>query len=177
MTNPKRMVLSAVTLALALLLTVAWASAWMLDQRANSLQSASDLRESRQLATAILALQTDPNTAKRINFDGAALAQRVESAAQAAGMNLATLEGLYPQPSRRHQQSSLVEYPTILTWRSVELAQLLMVLYDLSEDGELTLSELRLRTPHAQSDLRLWDVEVTVSYRAFEPLSPSEPQP
>ena len=110
-------------------------------------------------------------------FDRHALAQQIEKAAHSASLNPAALEGVYPQAPRRSDNANYLEYPTTLTWRSIDLASLAVFLHHLTTGTGLSVHEIRVRLPRTETDSRSWDIEITISYRVFEPAPTAERRP
>jgi hypothetical protein len=164
-----------VALMLALLAgAAAWGLGWMLDRRQAAGDAGDDLATCQRLASEIGSVRQKP-TVVAGSAGVRELGEQIQAASRQANLGPDAIQGVFPQPSRRVGESVYVHKPTALALRSISLPQLAVFLYNLSSQPGLTVSDLRLRSPHGASADSAWDADVTVTYLVYAPPARAQP--
>ncbi len=148
-----------------------WNFSWMTGQRRQAQVMAQDLAVCQAAAEEIARLQAQPRVAAVQDMGVQELGQRIEAAMQKAGLSSSALESVAPQPGRRAGNTPYVQKPTALSLRGATLTQVVTMLYHLTSETGLSVRDLRLRTPRGEADEKTWDVQVTVVYLLYAPIS------
>jgi hypothetical protein len=167
MTRASQNLLIVVGVVALLAIAAAWSVNWMGEQRSAAAAALAELGESQRLADQIVAAQqrsmgTDEQETYR------ALAAQVEAARDQAA--LVPRVDIQPGASRRTGNSPYLVQPTALSLSGARLPQLLTFLYHLTHDSDLTVRDLRLRSPQRGDDQR-WNADLTVTYLIYSPAS------
>ena len=145
--------------------------------RNDAIHADRQLRSCRGLIGEIARLESEPTAIRRQVIARTDLAQRIERAAAAAGINTAEqLIRIDPRPRPRLQQRSAeagdsmaaeyLEESTDIVLDRVALPQLVRFLFEVRGDhtDRLHLSRLRLQTPHDDLLGEQWMAELTLTY-------------
>ena len=156
-------------LLVGLALAAGWSWSQMRARRVRAERAAATLADCRRLAADIESLKDGPKVAASDGFGVEKLGQRIEQARSQARLGRGSLEGVYPQSSRRIGATPYRRKPISLTLRRLTLRQLVVFLHELTEPPGLHLRELRLSTPRSEGGEGKWDAEATVTYLLYEP--------
>jgi hypothetical protein len=159
----------------ALAVAAVWSTHRMTEQRGIAHQTAQDLVQCQEHARAIESLRKKPTVASAEAMGVQELGKRIESASRRAQLPAASLEGVFPQRERRVGNSPYLHKPTVLALRDVSLLQTATFLYYLTDGSGLTVSELRLRSPHGEAADDRWDADATLTYLVYAPSSQTSP--
>jgi hypothetical protein len=170
----------AAVLGLGLLVSLGWcwSNCAAGNQRARSAQA--NAAECQRLARQIVGLRQRPSVAADRTLQQTELAQRIERAGRAAGIDPATsLIRIVPEDPRRLGDSAYLEVPTSVQWHDLSLQQCLTFLVELEQsDSALSCRDLRLTAPRQSAGPvaqalapERWEVELTLVYRIYSPPS------
>jgi hypothetical protein len=125
-----------------------------------------------QMAARIILLRSKPTLAGAVEQAPEELARRIESTANALGIEGDNLASIEPDPAVRVADTSYLEKPTTVQLRQVTLAQLIDLLCGISESGQnLQIKALRLTSPPHEDEGGRWSAELTVTYLIYSPQS------
>jgi hypothetical protein len=123
-----------------------------------------------QLASQIRGLRQRPRKIESQQVQQPQLAKRIETAGTLAGIPLSAFSRIDPESPRRLGDTAYEEMPTQLSLRSVNLRQLVSLLYNLSTDDlNLNVKQIRLSAPRGTEAQDLWNAEVTLTYLIYAP--------
>jgi hypothetical protein len=143
---------------------------WMYDQKADAHRAARALAQSDALAEVIEKLKARPTIAAADEQMGVqSLDPMIAKALQAANLpRRPTIAGITPEASRRLGKSPYNVKPTTVSIRNVNLAQLTVFLYHLSNGTGLNVRDLQIRPTQAR-DSQNWDAQATLTYLIYAP--------
>lgn len=170
MTGSLRQNLLGWVTALGLVVAVLWAYGMAASARESAADAAVDVAQCRLLAGQIQSLRSRPVIAGDRSLAGDELHQRVEQAAQSAGLPLSSIVRIAPDPPRRVGQSQYDELVTQVSLKPVSLRELVGFLYSLGEgQSGLRVKSLRLSAPREAETGGKWSAETALSYTIFAP--------
>ena len=174
--NPQRRQAVLVGVMMVMLaVAAAWNLGWMVEQKERAVYAASELAATRQLVRDIERLQAIPAVATSQELQTHELGARIEAARQAAGLPDDWQPGVQPQPAQSVPRTPYVQKPTALTLASMSLPQLTTFLACLTQDSNLVVRDLRLRTPRGGGEGDRWDATATVVYLMYSPSERTSP--
>jgi hypothetical protein len=147
-----------------------WSANWMAAQRAVARSAARDLAECKRLAEQIRELRRKPNVASSEALGDQELGKRIAEASRQARFDSVPADVLHPAP-RRVGDSPYLRKPTVLRLDKVALPQLVVFLYQVTEESSLNVRSLKLTAPRGEANARVWDARVTLTYLIYEPAS------
>jgi len=132
--------------------------------------AAADMPACSQLASSIQGLRQRPRKIESQQVEQPQLAKRIETAGTLAGIPLSAFSRIDPESPRRLGDTAYQEMPTQLSLRSVNLRQLVNLLYNLfTDDLNLNVKQIRLSAPRTTEAQDLWNAEVTLTYLIYSP--------
>lgn len=143
----------------------------MMDRKATARDELQKLRDCERMAADIMAFRDQPTVASDEEMGIQELGDQISSALESAGLRADVIDGMYPQSERRLGDTPYMQKPTQLVCRQVPLPQLAVFLYDLSDDTGLRIRDLRLRVPRDDQNNHAWDVDATLTYLIYSPVS------
>lgn len=145
-------------------------------KRAAAQTATANVEACRQLAMQIANLKARPSRAALESRSTTDFTQRVEKAAQNAGLAQDSILRIDPQPARRVEDTTYLEQPTTLELRDISLQHLTTFLLALTaDDSSPIVSALRLTVPRQQAtrgEGEPWHAEVTLTHLIFSPETP-----
>lgn len=169
MMSNKRQLFFICVMAIMLVITALWNINWMIREKENAKRASEDLVECKKITRDIESLRKKPAVASTEVMAIQELGERIEAASQKAKFSGPLLEGVFPQSTRRIEDSSYLQKPTTLAFREIPLLQLATFLYHLTDGSQLVVKDLRLRCPHGKDTQDLWNAEVTLIYLIYSP--------
>jgi hypothetical protein len=166
---PPRQSILVGALVLLLAASAAWNVNWMLRQRDDARYASEDLAACSRVAGAIESARGKATMASSEAVGVQELGKRIEAAFSQAGLAQSSLHGVFPQSTRSVGDASYLQKPTTLVFGDVSLPQLATFLYYLTEGSQLSVRDLRLRSPRGGADNSMWDAEATVTYLIYAP--------
>src|SRR5258706_16381127 len=128
------------TIALALLLALAWCYARLASARGAATEAGQDLADSRALAARIESLRRLPTVAGAAELGASDLSRQIEQAARAADFPEDSIERIEPEPARRVGETNYREVATQVRLRRVSLRQVFTFLHALCADAPASSS-------------------------------------
>ncbi|MBI1368397.1 MAG: hypothetical protein GC162_07050 [Planctomycetes bacterium] len=166
----RRHTVMAAGLFAALLSVGAMIYGHMAEARAAAVTAMSDAKACEELASEIRSLRERPSLAKSQELAHQELTQRIEAAAQSAGIGVQSLIRITPEPARRVTQTAYERKPTQVVLRDVKLPQLVAFLEQIgAEDAGPQVTRLRLDAPAEQDGGDQWGAELTLTYLIYSP--------
>ncbi len=169
----RQMILGGVML-LMLGIAALWSHQSMADRRAAAQTAADDLQRCRQLAQSIHSHQGAATMADDEDSGVRRLGERLRSATQYAQISADALQGITPLAARRMGESPYLQKPTSVSLRRVTLQELVAFFLHVTEEGGLSVRDLRLQSPRDPEARQYWDATVTISYLIYAP--PAKPK-
>lgn len=169
MTPLKRQFILIGLMLLLLAMAAVWSTNTMIAESESARSAAEDIASCKVLAATIESLREKPAIASVSAMGVQELGERIEAASRQAQLPPSSLEGVFPQASRRVGDSAYLSKPTSLSLRGVTLEQLVTLLFHLTDGSGLSARDLRLRTPHGGAPSNIWDADVTLSYLVYSP--------
>lgn len=166
------------SIVLLLVLVLAAGAGWSVHRLHVQSQAAErmvdQLAECRVLVHKIKALQNKPSMAAASAMPMTDLARLIEDAAKEAGLSLAKLIRISPNPAQRLGETPYQRKPTQVLLRGVSLEQAIRFLHAVQQhDRELHVTAVRLsaaREPARQTPgSEQWTLEATLSYLIYAP--------
>lgn len=173
----------------ALFLVAAAAALWLGFQRYDRGRSSydiarSELETAQSLAKQISILRSKPDRAATKSHSSQSLAERIEKAAEEAGVAQERLARIEPQQPRHAGDSDYLEHVTVVQLDGVTLAQMsaaLQKLRDVAVGQEpLSVSNLRISVPYQDGEAagaEVWNVELTLTYYVYSAKSAAPRKP
>lgn len=147
-----------------------WSVNAMLSQKSEAAYARDEVEACRAIAAQIEALSKAPKLASAEIVKSQRITEQINDAARAAGIDPAdALDTVRPEDARPVGDTDYQRKPTRFSLRGVTLQQTALLLHRLTDDTTLTVSDLRLRTPHSEAASDRWNVEATVSYLIYAP--------
>ena len=159
----------AATIAIALLVAVAWCYTRLADARASASAAAQDLADCRALAARIESLRRLPAVAGAAELGASDLTRQIERAAKLADFPEDSIERIEPEPARRVGETNYREVATQVRLRHVTLRQVFTFLHALCAADSLQLRNIRLSAPRGEETADRWTVESTLTYMIYSP--------
>lgn len=159
-------------LIIAVVLTGLVGSSLLWLQRAAAEVQAEDdhLRRARLLQQQIEQLRPRQHVAEAHLLETIEIHQRIEAAAEAAGLQSTALDRIHPEGPRRVGDSNYLEAPVRLRITRVEMRQIITLLHRLADDGSgLLVRQVRLSAPRGEEPANVWNVEITLAYLLYQP--------
>ena len=157
----------------ALLAVLAMGAGWsvmhMADERAGAVRAVEELADCKALADEIERGRLAVVGAASRDLGDRELGQRIKAASAKAALPDGAMVSVALQKARRVGDTAYMEKPVELSLRRVSLPQLTMFLYHLTAGSELTVREMRIRSPRGQDDENRWDAEATLTYLVYAP--------
>lgn len=136
------------------------------------LVEAREYEDCDRIAQQVRAIRDQPQRAESREILHVELTQRIEQCASAAGIEPARLTRIDPLPARRLSDGPYLEKPTTISLETVGLAQAVQLLHRVSrEQTGLWVKEMRLEAPRGHEIGQYWNVEATLCYLIYQPLS------
>jgi hypothetical protein len=176
------------TVAIALLLAVAWCYTRLAGARAYAFAAGQDVADCRALAARIESLRRLPTVAGAAELGASDISRQIEQAARAAEFPEDSVERIEPEPARRVGETNYREVATQVRLRRVTLRQVFTFLHALCADASasspsasaarasfgLRLRSIRLSAPRGEEIADRWTVESTLTYMVYSPKTKGE---
>lgn len=172
MTNRRRPIILFGLMLMLLLVVVFWTAMTMQAERDAAARAAAGLEEARLIASRAASLRTRDLIAQSVSESAVqdqAMAQQIASAAARAGLSGDWQRGIEPERAVRVGDTPYLQKPTVLYAQQLTLDELATLLYELTYDSPLSVSELTLKTPPGADPGRQWNADVTLTYLIYQP--------
>lgn len=173
MSEARRQQLLIGVMLVLLLAGVGWCASEMLDRRVAAERAAAGLGEAELIAERVRRLEQQDkvaSTAGSAQDQEQDLARRIKAAADRARITGNWQRGIDYKRARRVGDTPYKQKPTVVLTRGLTLEQLSALLYHLTHESPLTVTELTLKTPRGADPGRRWDADFTLTYLIYDPL-------
>lgn len=167
----RQTILIGLMLAL-LIMGVGWCALDMLDKKASAERAANGLGEAKLIAKRVELLgnqDTVASTAGNARDQEQDLARRIKAAADQARISGNWQRGIEYKRARRLGDTPYKQKPTAVMTRGLTLDQLSQLMYNLTYQTPLSVTELSLKTPRGADPGNRWDADFTLTYLIYDP--------
>lgn len=180
MTRPalkRQTLMLAAGAALVVFVSLIWAYGHLAEARAAADYALGDTGQCRQLAGQIKTLRIQPSRVQSQELQNQEFNQRIEAAAQKAGIPRQFLIRITPEPARRIGETDYKRKPTRINFTRITMPQLVAFVQALAaEEAGPDLTQLNLAATHAHEPGEPWIAELTLTYLIYAPKQPASQQ-
>ncbi len=170
----QRLFTAALVVNLALALSAAWGYYRWTHTHGAAQSAVEETRTCRGLAAQIRALDSRPTQADSQEMPIQDLTRRIEQSAADAGIPMASLVRISPQPASRIGDTPYKTKSTQVLLQRVSLRQVILFHHALETQGVgLLATGLRLAAPQPSNANGLWTSESTLTHVVYSPTTPN----